>query len=835
MIMISTGLLVFPGKFALLFLTHTNTGTCYHKMGRNEEAICMFKVSVEGSETGVQQTDKAALSRTYSNMGAIYRKMNLHDKAYEMFAKAKSLIGDEKNVVGDQPVSDVMRSKNLYPAAEYRNKRTLEDLEETFSPTTKEPSKPAMQQQAPHYLLSSSRTKRSLDLSKPINAKVTTSPCSGKRKKSIEQEVNERVVCVREIPVALGKVQEVAMTVEEEESLCQAGGDTTSDSIRMVARAASSRANTIIEDDFREGGRSLQSALLEAQITSSISDINGTLDDEEAQAKMSVDAKALSLLAQDFGGSAADADGGTWRENTQAPLLLPLLPLTASPTVPQLEKQAHVLANVANANFDIQTSVLPSFELSLSPSLQCVSDSNALHVGPRGSCAVTISDELLTEPEPLDENMNPHTDSTPHRRTESSQPRSPSPLGAAVCSQQKIFSPKLVSNVGSNGAVPAQNKSQVSEEELDQPDSSPIRAAVSPVRNHESPQRRAISPITSPRKTVMCSRSNREQITLFSPRSTKVISPRSGSAMYAWLHHDISSEVKSPRANSGNKNGPLSSDKHEDLQKRHTGACGAWVAENMIHEISSSAAVEYTATTAMAPASLPPHFTASTERHTSSTSVNMFSWLHGTLSNSAPASVSATNVLPSVRGVRPQGVKRSEHAEARKSPRPSPHVNPLKLSTSPEASIPSPTKLSDGAQSTRISDAWSSQREEDLSKLHSGSEVIQGCFWLPELQSGSVLDTCEWSVCDTGNLNDEQASEPTSEDKTLSARPPSESSITLSETPRSLSSTKPRSMSPVLIPEMKDFMNLVCASELATNPDAITSGGEPDTLVRYLF
>jgi hypothetical protein len=801
-------------------------------MGRNEEAICMFKVSVEGSETGVQQTDKAALSRTYSNMGAIYRKMNLHDKAYEMFAKAKSLIGDEKNVVGDQPVSGVMRSKNLYPAAEYRNKRTLEDLEETFSPTTKEPSKPAAQ--SPHYLLSSTRTKRSLDLSKPINAKVTTSPCSGKKKKSIEEEVNKRIVCVREIPVALGKVQEVAMTVEEEVSLCQAGGDKTSESMGMLAPAATSRAKNIMEDDFRGGGGSLQSDLLEAQITSSISDINGTLDGVEAQAKMSVDAEALSLLAQDFDGSAARADGSTWRENPQAPLLLPLLPLTAPPTLPQLEKQAQVLANVANANFDMQTSVLPSFALSLSPSLQCVSDSNSPHVGPG---AVTISDELLTElsPEPLDENMNPHTDATPHRRTESSQPRSPSPLCAAVCSQHKTFSPQLVSDVGSNGAVPAQHKSQVSEEELDQPDS-PIRAAFSPVRDHESPQRRAISPITSPQKSVMCSRSNREQITLFSPRSTKrVISPRSGSGMYAWLHHDISSEVKSPRANSGNKNGPLSSDMHEDLQKTHTGACGAWVAENMIHEISSSAAGEHTATTAMAQASLPPYFTASTERHTSSTSVNMFSWLHGTLSNSAPASVSAANVLPSVRGVRPQVVKISEHAEARKSPRPSPHVNPLKLSTSPEASMPSPTKLSDGAQSARVSDAWLSQSEEEWRKLHSGSEVIQGCFWLPELQSGSVLDTCEWSVCDTGNLNDEPASEPTSEDKTLSAMPPSEASITLSETPRSLSSTKPRSMSPVLIPEMKDFMNLVCASELATNPNTLTSGGEPDTLVRYLF
>jgi hypothetical protein len=67
------------------------------------------------------------------------------------------------------------------------------------------------------------------------------------------------------------------------------------------------------------------------------------------------------------------------------------------------------------------------------------------------------------------------------------------------------------------------------------------------------------------------------------------------------------------------------------------------------------------------------------------------------------------------------------------------------------------------------------------------------------------------SLCDAGNLNDEQASE----DMALSARPaPSESSMTLSETTRSLPSKKPRAMSPVLIPQTKDFVNLVCASEL---------------------
>jgi hypothetical protein len=71
-------------------------------------------------------------------MGAIYRKMGLHHEGAEMFAKAKVLNGDIKNLVGDQPLSESMLHTMGLPSAAARKDRTLEIIEESASSETNE-------------------------------------------------------------------------------------------------------------------------------------------------------------------------------------------------------------------------------------------------------------------------------------------------------------------------------------------------------------------------------------------------------------------------------------------------------------------------------------------------------------------------------------------------------------------------------------------------------------------------------------------------------------------------------------------------------------------------
>ena len=99
-------------------------------MGRNEEALAILRVYCD---LAMDLNDNDGLSRTYSHMGAIYRKMGLHREGTEMFAKAKALNGDMKNVVGDQPLSENMLSTMVLPSAAARKNRTLEVLEEISS------------------------------------------------------------------------------------------------------------------------------------------------------------------------------------------------------------------------------------------------------------------------------------------------------------------------------------------------------------------------------------------------------------------------------------------------------------------------------------------------------------------------------------------------------------------------------------------------------------------------------------------------------------------------------------------------------------------------------
>ena len=67
-------------------------------------------------------------------MGVIHRKMNQHEEAAKWFSKAKILNNDEKNVVGDQPLSEQVLSQFKFPAAAARRSVTLEGIEEMPSP-----------------------------------------------------------------------------------------------------------------------------------------------------------------------------------------------------------------------------------------------------------------------------------------------------------------------------------------------------------------------------------------------------------------------------------------------------------------------------------------------------------------------------------------------------------------------------------------------------------------------------------------------------------------------------------------------------------------------------
>jgi hypothetical protein len=60
--------------------------------------------------------------------------MNKHSEAVQWFAKAKLLKNDEKNVVGDQPMSENVLSQFKFPAAAARRTITLECIEEWPSP-----------------------------------------------------------------------------------------------------------------------------------------------------------------------------------------------------------------------------------------------------------------------------------------------------------------------------------------------------------------------------------------------------------------------------------------------------------------------------------------------------------------------------------------------------------------------------------------------------------------------------------------------------------------------------------------------------------------------------
>ena len=67
-------------------------------------------------------------------MGVIHRKMDQHGEAAKWFSKAKFLNNDEKNVVGDQPLSEQVLSQFKFPAAAARRSVTLEGIEEMPSP-----------------------------------------------------------------------------------------------------------------------------------------------------------------------------------------------------------------------------------------------------------------------------------------------------------------------------------------------------------------------------------------------------------------------------------------------------------------------------------------------------------------------------------------------------------------------------------------------------------------------------------------------------------------------------------------------------------------------------
>jgi hypothetical protein len=106
-------------------------------LGRNEEALEILRLYCDLATT---LEDNDGLSRTYSHMGAIYRKIGLHREGAEMFAKAKVLNGDIKNLVGDQPLSESMLNTMVLPSAAARKNRTLEIIKETASSETNDTS-----------------------------------------------------------------------------------------------------------------------------------------------------------------------------------------------------------------------------------------------------------------------------------------------------------------------------------------------------------------------------------------------------------------------------------------------------------------------------------------------------------------------------------------------------------------------------------------------------------------------------------------------------------------------------------------------------------------------
>jgi hypothetical protein len=135
-----------------------------------------------------------------------------------------------------------------------------------------------------------------------------------------------------------------------------------------------------------------------------------------------------------------------------------------------------------------------------------------------------------------------------------------------------------------------------------------------------------------------------------------------------------------------------------------------------------------------------------------------------------------------------------------------PHVNPTcGLAMANHGNNLLPNLVSSIHSSPRSSSARSSEsRPEER-------EVLVDCYWLPELIAPSSLNGnfADWIV---------QAVE-------HDGRAPSGESTTRT----------PRALSPVLIPEMSDSLNLVCVSELYVNSPDILASEDFSSESRYLF
>ena len=141
------------------------------------------------------------------------------------------------------------------------------------------------------------------------------------------------------------------------------------------------------------------------------------------------------------------------------------------------------------------------------------------------------------------------------------------------------------------------------------------------------------------------------------------------------------------------------------------------------------------------------------------------------------------------------------------SPRLDPHVNPLcGPGTVHQGSISSPLLTTNVNVLSRSSSAHSSESRPDQ------REVVVDCYWLPELNqasSSNVHNFADWIV---QTLEEE-------------GRPPSCSNSTKT----------PRALSPVLIPEMEDSLNLVCVPDLFLNSPEKLANEEFCSGSRYLF
>jgi len=130
-------------------------------------------------------------------MGAICRKTKKHEDAAHFFAKAKFLSGHEKNVVGDEALSDKMVRQMLPPSSSFRGKTTLQDVLEVPSTDSSTSSSTCS---SPHSRLELSCSPRafeeeqevlSLDLSLQID--IDTPRC---------EELDEKMLWEREIAAA---------------------------------------------------------------------------------------------------------------------------------------------------------------------------------------------------------------------------------------------------------------------------------------------------------------------------------------------------------------------------------------------------------------------------------------------------------------------------------------------------------------------------------------------------------------------------------------------------------------------------------------------------------